>query len=307
MVALKPLIITPGDPDGIGPEVTAKALARLPKSFLDSRQITIVGASRPFAKLKISKRFSFIEAPENSNPGAQAGWSIETAANLILAGEGRALITGPIHKARLQAGGYKFSGHTDFLAALAKVPEVTMMLANDKLRASLVTTHLALNDVSSHITARSLERATSQTFKFLTEGFKISQPRIALCSLNPHAGEEGLFGQEERLTIAPFISNWNAMNPTLSVFGPFPSDTFFALNQASKKPYDAVIAMYHDQGLIPVKLLDFPHTVNITLGLPFVRTSVDHGTAFDIAGKGIADHRSMLAAIRWADRLSKGN
>jgi 4-hydroxythreonine-4-phosphate dehydrogenase len=183
-----------------------------------------------------------------------------------------------------------------------------MMLANSKLRVSLVTIHLALNQVSPHLTREKISRATLHTFTYLRERFGIKKPRIAVIALNPHAGEGGMFGQEEIQVIQPAIlAIQKEIGNVGEIAGAFPADTFFA-RQMDLKPrerFDAVICMYHDQGLIPVKLLDFHHTVNVTLGLPIIRTSVDHGTGFDIAGRGVANPSSMLSAIELAEKLRR--
>ncbi len=253
-----------------------------------------------------------LPAPTRSKrflPGFQSGWAIEKAARLILAGRAEALVTGPISKERLQRGGYKYVGHTDFLADLCQVDEkFTMMLANDLLRISLVTTHLALKDVPKALTRERLRRAVVQTAEHLRDWWGIAKPRIAVAALNPHAGEAGILGKEEIRVIEPELRALRAAARGRYVIdGPLPSDTLFAMQLLAPKPerYDAVVCMYHDQGLIPVKLLDFKGTVNVTLGLPLVRTSVDHGVAFDIAGKGLADPTSFVAAVDLAIRIRK--
>ncbi|MBC7384682.1 MAG: 4-hydroxythreonine-4-phosphate dehydrogenase PdxA [Cryobacterium sp.] len=322
------LVVTPGDPDGIGPEVVWKAIVNQHTKW-KSHSLLCVGARKPFDALgarvisaelddltppKESKPFVWLlETPTQTDPkllleGYQAGWAIETAASLVGSGEFDALVTGPIHKERLNLGGYAFTGHTDFLAALSAEPPlaVTMMLANSTLRVSLVTTHVSLAQVSPRITREALFRATEQTLDALLGWWGIKKPRVAICALNPHAGEAGLFGREEIDVIAPAITELRKKWGTRAeIVGPLPADTLFA-NHVNAKPgdrADAVVALYHDQGLIPVKLIDFPHTVNITLGLPFIRTSVDHGTGFDIAGKNLADPRSFESATELALQL----
>jgi 4-hydroxythreonine-4-phosphate dehydrogenase len=319
---MKTIFITPGDPAGIGPEIVSKALKR--KKFSPAstgHRLVCVGAIAPFLRMDVpvaeitdedlaKKRFPkrgipFLAAPSAIPAGVpgsllegfQAGWSIEKATHLIQQGYGHALVTGPISKERLQAGGFRFTGHTDFLAHLCGVPEVTMMLANDQLRVSLVTVHIGLQQVSKSLTREKLRRAIIQTADGLKQYWRIRKPRIAVAALNPHAGEGGLFGREEIETISPEIEALRQQGYSLE--GPLPADTLFA-NQRIKPRYDAVVCMYHDQGLIPVKLLDFSKTVNVTLGLPIVRTSVDHGVAFDIAGKNIADPSSLESAIELA-------
>jgi 4-hydroxythreonine-4-phosphate dehydrogenase len=333
------LIITPGDPAGVGPEITWKTLQ---KPEYRSIQILCVGARAPFDEMgalvvEVTEKELRAGAvfPQNSKPfvwllaaptktlskkkpteaslaGFQSGWSIEKATALILDGLARALITGPISKERLQLGGYKYPGHTEMLADLCKqkkkpAPEVTMMLANDQLRVSLATTHVSLKGVPKTLTRENIRRATTQTVDHLRKWWKIKRPKVAIAALNPHAGEAGLFGKEEIKTIAPEIKALQKhFGKTAEISGPVPADTLFAKNFLAKPEdrYDAVVCMYHDQGLIPVKLLDFRKTVNVTLGLPIVRTSVDHGVGFDIAKTGKADPSSLQAALDLAIQIS---
>ncbi|MBC7693020.1 MAG: 4-hydroxythreonine-4-phosphate dehydrogenase PdxA [Methylotenera sp.] len=332
------LAVTPGDPQGIGPEIVWKAIQRHSK-FFKNFALLCVGAEKPFKKLGapiIEVDSSGFEYPDSKKPfvwllpaptkvennaflpGYQSGWSLETATRLVQIGIAQALVTGPISKERLQRGGYPYSGHTDFLADLcgknditqelppAVSPEVTMMLANDQLRISLVTTHISLKDVPSRLTAQALQRAVLHTADHLRNSLGIKNPRIAVAALNPHAGEEGLFGREEIEVITPELLNLKKQaRGKFKIFGPLPADTLFAKHilAPKKERYDAVVCMYHDQGLIPVKLLDFPHTVNVTLGLPIIRTSVDHGTGFDIAGKDMADPSSFISAVQLASEM----
>ena len=332
------LVLTPGDPSGIGPEVTWKAIR---KSKLQTKGVSIlcVGARKPFDRLgcrvvevRDSKSFAeirpssttvfLLSAPEKAPAagvhleGFQSGWSISTATELVKRGFAAALVTGPISKERLQKGGYPFPGHTEFLAHLCKAkggvaPDVTMMLANRTLRVSLVTSHISLAHVPKALTRENLNRAILQTVSHLQDWWGIARPHVAIAALNPHAGEAGLFGNEEIKTIVPEIrAIQNSARKGARGFkltGPLPADTLFAnhLSLPVRERYDAVVCMYHDQGLIPVKLVDFPNTVNVTLGLPIVRTSVDHGTGFDIAGRNRADPSSMLSAIDLAIFISK--
>ncbi len=324
------LIVTPGDPKGIGPEIVWKALRIHHSRWIKNHDLLCIGARAPFERLKakvIVADPKNLVAPRSSKPfvwlleaptdlpkkntralldGFQVGWSIETATQLIESKNAHGLVTGPLHKERLQKGGYPFQGHTDFLAHLTKVPELTMMLANAQLKVSLVTVHCGVDQISKKLTARSLSRAINHTITALKNDWGIKKPKIAILALNPHAGEAGIFGQEEIKVIAPEIKRqqktWGAR---VSFSGPHPADTFFAkyVNENPKTRADAVIAIYHDQGLIPVKMLDFANTVNLSLGLPWVRTSVDHGTAFDIAGKNLADPSSFIAAVDLANTL----
>ena len=302
-MSTKSLVITPGDPEGIGPEVTALALSRL-KSRLRSREVVIFGSRKPFRKYKsliAGLDLHFFEPPEKSSPGYQSGWSIETATQFVMASpKNRVLVTGPISKERLQASGYKFNGHTDFLAHLTKVHEVTMMLANDQIKAVLVTDHCSLHEVTRHLTPARLFKTFLHAEKYAREFEGKKRPKIAVLGVNPHAGENGILGLEEEELIIPAMKTFQKKFPSVRMTGPHPSDSFFAVEKmtAPKDRHDVIVAMYHDQGLIPVKLTDFSNTLNLTLGLPFIRTSVDHGTAFSIAGKGKADPGSMIYAIK---------
>jgi 4-hydroxythreonine-4-phosphate dehydrogenase len=320
------LIITPGDPGGIGPEITQKVIRekRYPKNI----RLLIIGAPSPLEgdpsllvttletlkeDLRRSRKHLFLPAPEQApsgrnQAGFQSGWSVETAVSLLLKGVGSALVTGPISKENLQKGGYPYPGHTEFLAKLCGVSNVTMMLANSCLRVTLATVHVPLKDVSKKITPTRLEMTLAQTLQALKKDFGVLKPRIQICGLNPHAGENGVLGDEEITWIIPLIQKLKRRWARVAdISGPYPADTLFAKHVLAKKKSraDAIIGLYHDQALIPVKLLDFAHTVNITLGLPIIRTSVDHGTGFDIAGKGIADCSSLSAAIFEAARMSK--
>ena len=367
------LALTPGDPEGIGPEITWKLLK---KGAFRKQGIHLlcVGAREPFEKMgvpiveytpiagavipkKIKGPFVWLLAPPKKipskffKPGYQSGWAIDTATRMALTGEVSALVTGPISKDRLQRGGYPYPGHTEFLEAICTEPQysnlnrrfstirtsaskagagvvpgeatpgmpgvtlgvtpgathgVTMMLANSKLRVSLVTTHIGIKDLPIHRNRQALRRCILQTAQGLRNYWGIQKPKIAVAALNPHAGEAGRFGTEEIDFILPEIEALRAAHSRFfQLTGPFPADTLFALNAVakSKDRYDAVVCLYHDQGLIPVKLLDFYHTVNVTLGLPVIRTSVDHGVGFDIAGKGIANPSSLHAAVELAAHL----
>lgn len=316
---MRPLIVvTPGDPDGVGPEICWKSAKH------SEAQLVFVGARKPFDEMgakivevteqdlrsghlpQSSPHSIFLVAAPTSAPkkkflpGYQSGWSIEVATRLVQDGIAQALVTGPISKERLQRGGFKYEGHTEFLADLCGTQSVTMMLANDQLRISLVTTHLALASVSKALTRVKIRRAVTQTIEHLQKWWGISTPRVAVAALNPHAGEAGLFGKEEIKIISPEIrALQRKYGRSAQIIGPLPADTLFATNQlaAENEKYDAVVCMFHDQGLIPVKLLDFRKTVNVTLGLPIVRTSVDHGVGFDIAKTGKADPSSLRSAI----------
>lgn len=313
---LRPIAITMGDPCGIGPEIVLKACAD-PSLSLPLR---VVGDGRLLAReaarlgLPMPAQVdSVTELPDDLRVGrvdpraGDAAWRyVVHAAGLALAGAVRAIVTAPIAKEALHAAGHRFPGHTELLAELAGGADVRMMLANPELRTVLVSIHLSLRDALDRVTRRNVLETIVITDTALKR-VGIGRPRIAVAGLNPHAGEAGLFGREEIDAIAPAVAD--ARGRGIEVSGPFPPDTVF-MRARGMHDFDVVIAMYHDQGLIPVKYLGIDAGVNITLGLPFVRTSPDHGTAFDIAGRagadgrGLADPRSLVGAIREADALS---
>jgi len=328
------LIITTGDIRGVGPEVVAKAVSH--PEVRQWAEYLIVGPGQAFsgerggcflgscsleptdlysaytsdkpdimiwrvtekrAKWDASGRMA--ESITEEETGKWAGDSIETAVRLIAAGEGDALVTAPIEKKALIKGGFPFSGHTELLKALTNSSKVTMLLTGGMLRVSLVTTHMPFIDVKDQLTGSSIEETAQQTIGALRDCFNISSPKVAVCGLNPHAGEGGILGGEEREMIEPVVASFRERG--LDVSGPYPADTVFT--KAVEGEYDAVVAMYHDQGLAPFKLYSFGRGVNLTLGLPFIRTSPDHGTAMDISGSGLADERSMIHAIRRAKEM----
>lgn len=308
------LVITLGDPDGIGPEVALSAAHRLKRH---SVELTCVGSLGALAKAQhvlkksIPSGLTLVPAPTRAPRGRllsgyQAGWSIQWATQQVCAGVFDAMVTGPIDKSRLHRGGFRYPGHTEFIARLCGGKnDPTMMLCNDQMRVSLVTTHVGLAQVSRVLRPEAIVRAGRHTAIALMEWFGIKRPKIAIAALNPHAGEKGIFGAEEKTKIAPAIKKLRAAFGARASFSdPLPADTLFA--NYSKQGFDAVVCMYHDQGLIPVKLIDFSNTVNVSLGIPIIRTSVDHGTAFDLAGKGMADPSSMISAIRLATQLVEG-
>ncbi len=270
--------MTVGDPRGIGPEVVRKAL-RQPLNA----DVQIVGGWDDDGER------SEVEA------GRAAAQAIETAARQALAGQVDAIVTGPVHKHALHAAGYEFPGITEFLAHLAGDVPVAMMLATGRLRVVLVTTHLPLRDVVSALTTDRVVTAGRITSEALQRWWGITTPRLAVCALNPHAGEGGLFGDEDERILRPAAT-------ALGAAGPLPADTVFV--KALRGEFDAVLAPYHDVGMTAVKVSGFGTGVNVTLGLPFIRTAPDHGTAFDIAGKGIADPGSMRAALELAVQLA---
>ncbi len=320
----KPLAITMGDAAGIGPEITAMSLAKIknrPKTIVigcpnvmeRARQgagldLTVTTLNDVRAAtfepgiVEVLPTTIFDELPAfgtvNAHCGQAAFDAITKSIALARQGDVRGIVTAPINKEALCAAGIKYPGHTEILADYSGAERVAMMLANDEIRIVLVTIHVSLSDAIGMADYD----AQIAAIRLAHEGaasFGVSSPRIAVAGLNPHAGEGGLFGREEIETIAPAIEA--AKKDGFNVSGPWPGDTVFM--QARKGQFDVVVAQYHDQGLIPVKYMGLEQGVNITLGLPFVRTSPDHGTAFDIAGKGIADSISLETAIRYADKL----
>jgi 4-hydroxythreonine-4-phosphate dehydrogenase len=304
---LKPrLALTLGDPRGIGPEIAARAL----EAPLEA-DITVVGAEDQIAEIPAARRVSVGSwrcGAGDAEPGRGVPWahpravlagkiaghSVEIAVRLALTGEVDGIVTAPINKHALHLAGFPFPGHTEWLAHLAGDIDVAMMLAADTLRVVLVTTHVALRDVPSLLTVDKVVRTGRVTRRALQDWFGIEEPRLAICAVNPHAGESGLFGDEEIRILAPAVAQ-------LGAAGPYPADTVFI--RAMRGEFDAVLAPYHDVGMTAIKVAAFGRGVNVTLGLPFPRTSPDHGTAFDIAGKGIADWRSMREALELAVQL----
>ncbi|HTD83720.1 MAG TPA: 4-hydroxythreonine-4-phosphate dehydrogenase PdxA [Gemmatimonadaceae bacterium] len=288
------LAMTVGDPRGIGPEIVAKALAD--PRVGERCDVVVVGPEGSGVAVAES-----IGEWSNGGSVAQAGklsgLAIERAVELAIEGDVDGIVTGPIHKPALLAGGYDYPGHTEILAALTK-SSVAMMLTSDKLRVVLATTHLALRDVTKSLTAKAIVDSARITREGLQQWFGISEPRVALCALNPHAGDGGRFGDEDEKLLAPAARK-------AGIAGPFPADTVFV--RAMRGEFDAVIAPYHDVGMTAIKVASFGSAVNVTLGLPFPRTSPDHGTALDIAGQNRADASSMIAAtLLCASIVSRG-
>lgn len=317
---MRHIAITMGCPVGIGPEILLKFFSQAP--IFSTYCPVILGdigvLQRCAAELKIDADFQSWLPGTPVNPGQipvlelsrlpahDLIWGhptiatgkamvsyIEKAVSLILEGTFSAMVTCPISKASLNRAGYPFPGHTEMLAALTRSTNYVMMMAGSSLRVTLATIHCPLASVPSLLTQESLTALIQTTYTALQRDFGIPSPRIAVAALNPHGGETGLFGREEEDVILPAIEKMRTFG--IQVQGPFPPDTVFF--KAATGIYDAVICMYHDQGLIPFKLLHFKDGVNVTLGLPIVRTSVDHGTAYDIAGKGLADPASLAAAV----------
>ncbi len=325
-----PLIgITMGAPAGIGPEIVLKAMttthvlkACRPVAIGD-RAILIDTARRLGLRHPISPIDTPDAAPADKGAipvldigslkggeihigqaspegGRSAAAAIRKAAELATDGKIHAVVTAPINKAALHAAGEKFPGHTEFFASLTGTRRFGMMMIGGRLRIMLATIHAPLREVSGLLSRDGILESIRLTDDVLKERFGIAAPKIAVAAFNPHAGEGGLFGREEEEIIAPAVSDARAFG--IDATGPFPADTLFV--KASQGAFDAVVAMYHDQGLIPVKLIAFGRAVNMTVGLPFIRTSVDHGTAYDISGKGIADPGSLIEAILLAARLA---
>ena len=315
------VVISCGDPAGIGPEISAKAWAALrgdiPMAWIGDPahlppgtpivEITDV-ADAPRAGQDalavLSHPFQGPLTHGTANPTHAAGVisAIETGVQLVQSGAATALCTAPIHKAALIDGAnFSYPGHTEFLADLAGKSRVVMMLACDTLRVVPVTIHIPLAAVPAQLTAAALTDTLLITYAALRRDFGIKAPRIAVAGLNPHAGEDGKMGGEEGEMMAPVLDALRAQG--LNITGPLSADTMF--HAGARAQYDVAVCMYHDQALIPIKTLDFSGGVNITLGLPFVRTSPDHGTAFDIAGQDIADPTSMIAAVRMAHQMAK--
>ena len=278
--------ITAGDPAGIGPEIADKAMND-PRVRAVCEPV-LYGADRSFAPGVLS-----------ADAGRAAYEAIVRAVGDAQAERLQAIATAPLNKEALALAGLPWRGHTEMLASLTQARRVAMMFWSEKLRVVLATIHIPLSHVPAALTGDALMDVIELTHRELPR-FGVDRPRLALCGLNPHAGEHGLFGREEIEVLEPVVRR--AKDDGIDIAGPIPGDTVFV--RAVRGEFDAVIACYHDQGLIPVKLAAFGEAVNVTLGLPIMRTSVDHGTAFDIAGKGIADAGSMIQAVLLAARLA---
>jgi 4-hydroxythreonine-4-phosphate dehydrogenase len=311
----KPLLFTPGDPAGIGPEVVAASLdfpARRPRVIFGDRAALEAACAMRGVRAEVR----WLDRPEEALglPGAAiAGWdpgdgdepveaaSVRAATRLCREGHAAGLVTGPIHKARLAARGFAFSGHTDFLGHLCGVARPVMAFTGGRLRLSLATVHVPLRRVAEVLTTDLVAHTIRVSERALREDLGLLRPRILVCGLNPHAGDGGVLGDEEITVIRPALQQIRAEG--IEVEGPISAESAF--RKAAAGGADWVVAMYHDQGLAPLKLIDFGESVNWTLGLPILRTSVDHGTADDIAGRGMADPRSWVAAWRLAEQLAE--
>ncbi|KNG92361.1 4-hydroxythreonine-4-phosphate dehydrogenase PdxA [Pseudaestuariivita atlantica] len=321
VAAVPPVVaVSCGDPSGIGPELAVKARAALGPSLPfvwigDPAHLphgaAVAEVTRPADALSVPGdhlpvmplSFAAPARPGKPDPANAAGViaSIDRAVALVRQGEASAVCTLPIAKKVLQDGaGFAYPGHTEYLAALGGVERSVMMLASDRLRLVPVTIHIPLAEVPAALTPELLEDTLRITASGLAARFGIARPRIAVAGLNPHAGEGGKMGREEIDLIAPVLDRLRAEGMDLT--GPLPADTMF--HAAARAGYDVAVCMYHDQALIPIKALDFDRGVNVTLGLPFVRTSPDHGTAFDIAGQDRANPSSTIEALKLAARMS---
>ena len=320
--------ITTGDPAGIGPEISLRAAqdsvvrgscrlilfgdfeilhtqAKALGLLFDFERISLGDLRAPLpehAVVDIRADIQGIQLGKGSKASGEAA-----ARNIVACAEAcrgkllQAMVTAPLNKACLKAAGYPYPGHTEFLAHLTGVQTFAMAFLTERLKVVLATIHLPLTAAIERITTALIVEKLSI---LLTEFPRLGLPcgKVAVAGMNPHAGENGLLGEEEARIIEPAVVQSRALFPNVEIMGPLPADTLFY--RAANGEFDAVLALFHDQGLSPIKLIGFGEAVNLTLGLPFVRTSVDHGTAFDIAGKGIARHQSMVSAIRWALRLS---
>lgn len=314
---MQPVVMSCGEPAGIGPEIAVAAWqalkAEIPLLWIgDPRHLpdgtayhvaTDPSDVHPFKLTVLARDFGPAAIAGKPNPAHAKGViaAIADGVALVQSGAARALCTAPIHKAALIDGAnFAYPGHTEYLAALAGTQQVVMMLACDALRVVPATIHIPIAEVPRKLTASLLTDTLLITHAGLRRDFGIAKPRIAVAGLNPHAGEDGKMGLEEIEMIAPVLDALRAQG--MDIAGPLSADTMF--HEAARKTYDVAVCMYHDQALIPIKTLDFSGGVNVTLGLPFIRTSPDHGTAFDIAGQGIADATSMIAALRMAARMA---
>jgi 4-hydroxythreonine-4-phosphate dehydrogenase len=289
MAPIRPIALTMGDPAGIGPEIARKAIAAL-DGRIPIRFVADEGAMR-----------RAVPGDPSSTDAAAVIRSIEQAVALVQSGEASAVVTCPIAKKTLTAAGFAFPGHTEFLAHLTHAPRAVMMLAVEGLRVVPVTIHEPLARVPLHLTQDLIVETARIAAEALKRDFALADPRLAVAGLNPHAGEGRTLGHEEFEVITPAIERLRAEG--IAVTGPHAADSMF--HPAARARYDVAICMYHDQALIPVKTIDFDGGVNVTLGLPIVRTSPDHGTAFDIAGKGIANPTSLIAAIELAAAMAQ--
>jgi 4-hydroxythreonine-4-phosphate dehydrogenase len=312
----KPAIaVTIGDCNGIGPEIVLKSVVHPSIRKICSpvlvgpvdafefyaKRLRMPLPSYPIVESSTLSRSSIRPGFISARSGKAAARAIEAAVDLAEAGIVKAIVTAPVSKHALHRGGVRFPGHTEMLQRLTGAKHFAMMLVSSSLRVGLVTIHVPLKQVSGLLTRKLIRQKIEVIHKSLVRDWQIKKPRIAVLGLNPHAGEAGDIGTEDKRIVAPVVKQ--LAGNTMNIKGPFPADAFFA--RYTPRDYDVVIAMYHDQGLIPLKMSSGGRAVNISAGLPIVRTSPDHGTAFDIAGKGIADPGSMIEAIKLAVTIAK--
>lgn len=312
--SLPRLGLTVGDPAGIGPEIVLKALAHaeVPTAswvVYGSRAVLDAAAKQLGLKPLAASGASLVDiggepvetGRVSTEAGRQAATAVIKAAEDSLRGDLRGLVTAPLNKEAMHNAGFDYPGHTELLAHVAKTPNVAMMFVGGKIRVALLTIHAPLKDVPGLVTESEIVRVATLVHEALPRfGSPGARPKIAIAGLNPHAGEHGHIGTEEQDVFPGALAKLRARG--VDIEGPYPGDTLFV--RAARGDFDGVIACYHDQGLIPVKLLAFGEAVNVTIGLPFIRTSVDHGTGFDIAGQGRADEGSLLAAMRLAVEMA---
>ena len=304
-----PIVITSGEPAGIGPDIIIKLIQhKLPIRFAVIIDRTLLKERAEVLGLEVPDNLIIYHVPLKERaiigkPTAiNAKYVLETlqiAADGCLNGNFKALVTCPVSKTVINDADIPFTGHTEWLAMHANVKQTVMLFVADSLKVALYTTHVPLSQVPALIKKTSLEKCIRLLCSGLKKYFLIKAPTVALCGLNPHAGEQGYLGKEELSTIIPVIKTLN--QESFSLTGPFPADTAFTPRVIEN--CDAILAMYHDQGLAPIKALKFGRVVNVTLGLPYVRTSVDHGTAFNLAGTGLADETSLIKAVKLAENI----
>jgi 4-hydroxythreonine-4-phosphate dehydrogenase len=287
-MALPRIALTVGDPAGIGPEIVAKTAADPSVRAICE---PVIFAPPPDATI--------VPGEVSAAAGRAAYDTVVRAVEAARSGEVAAMATAPVNKLAFAKAGLPWKGHTDLLAHLCEAPRVAMMFHAPQLKVVLLTVHVPLSEVSAQITPERVEQAIALTVEAMGR-FGVARPRLALAGLNPHAGEHGVIGSEDDRVLAPAVRR--AQDAGIAIEGPIPGDTVFV--RATRGEFDCVIACYHDQGLIPVKLLAFGTAVNVTIGLPIIRTSVDHGTAFDIAGRNVADPGSMIAAVKLAAEMA---
>jgi len=304
----RPILVTMGEPAGIGPEIAVAAFRAL-GGRIAGHPLKLVGDGSVFRSCGLEDEVAIVptRAKASRSPGKPAASNakavieaIETSVTMARDGDAAAIVTAPINKAVLVHAGFAYPGHTEFLEALTRAPRAVMMLASDLLRVAPLTIHKPLAAVPGAISTAAIVETGEIILSSLKRFFAISAPRLAVAGLNPHAGEDGVLGNEEKTIIAPAVAELRARGH--DVLGPLPADTMF--HAEGRARYDAALCLYHDQALIPIKTLSFWDGVNVTLGLPIIRTSPDHGTALDIAGTGKADARSMIAAIRMAAKMA---